>query len=340
MTANDHLDTRADGTSVRGTLVRPHQRRSARTVLAILVPLAILAVLLLSPLPRLNRGFRAVLDLGHAPAFAAVTVLLHQIVCRLHPASGARSLLLITPLMIGFGLVTEVLQSQTGRNFTLHDAVANTMGVAAGVCWSVRCYLTHGGLRTRLSIASVLILVIPCIWPALTFVDIIRQQAEMPVLASFETDVELRRWAPHDSRMTRVPVGVTHGERALRVDLSVTEYPGVTLAWPVDDWSAYDHLVFDLFVQDEDESDLGELIEPDYLIVKIEDIEHDGEYEDRFHHHVPLKPGKQAVRIPLEDVAAAPENRYMDLRNISILQFFVYRPTKRHTFYIDHVRLE
>ena len=108
------------------------------------------------------------------------------------------------------------------------------------------------------------------------------------------------------------------------------DYPGATLEWPARDWAAYDDLQFDIYLESGPGLD---------LVVKIEDLDHDGRYQDRYHRTVPLGPGPNRTRIELSEVARAPRRRRLDLRRIRRLQFFTVGPSRPRTLYFDGIRL-
>lgn len=317
------------------------------TVLAIVVGgvglLGVLTFALLYPLPPLSRVGRTILDMGHAPAFAAVTIVLFRLACGLRPSSGLPTLLVIGAAMAIFGYASEVVQSICGRGYALQDIMADVLGVIAGVCWVAKNRCTRAGSRVCLALVSVVALLIASTSPAMIFVDVARQKAALPLLASFESETELSRWVVREGRMSRVSIGTTDGVRALRVDLDAGRYPGVTMIWPESDWSNYDDLVFDVTVPEERNQKAGEAAgrqPPPALILKVEDASHDGSFEDRFHRQLRLTHGLNEVRVPLTEIEHALSSRRMDLREISIVQLFLSGPTAPHTFFVDHLRLE
>lgn len=324
-------------------------KNTNRALLAGLALLAVLAVVLLAPLPQLNRVGRTVLDLGHAPAFAVVTIALFWVITAALPDASWRILAGLGIMMIGFGCASEILQSVTGRTFTLQDAMANALGVLAGVCWLGQRYVDNRGGRVALVAAGLLALTLASRNPVMAFVDIVRQKTEMPILSSLENSAELTRWQPCEGKMSRTKTGVTHGEWALRVDLKAGEYPCVTLNWPVSDWTEYETLAFDITVPEPSSNDRSvdgtenaETADASgiKLILKIEDSQHNGEYEDRFHRTLELPPGRHEIRVPLSEVATAPQSRMMRMDDIYRVQLFANHPRRPQTFYLDHVRLE
>ena len=136
---------------------------------------------------------------------------------------------------------------------------------------------------------------------AVTCFDAIRQARALPELGSFEDGLELTRWSFDGVTARRDASHVVHGSWSLRIALEPGDYPGVTLTSPPTDWSAYEYLGFDLFVE-------GDL--PLQMELKIEDGRHSGAYEDRFNRTLALLPGWNRVLVALADVASAPRELY------------------------------
>lgn len=327
------MDTDESGNATR-------QRVLVWAGLAIVGLLGGLTLVLLFPLPPLPRAARALLDMGHAPAFAVATVVLYRIVRAVRPKSGFGMLLLIALAMIVFGYGSEVVQSKTGRGYAIHDALADALGVMAAVCWCIGRELTNNGMRLVLALVATVALAIPSTTPCMVFLDVVRQKGEMPMLASFENHAELTRWVVREGRMARVQENFTDGLWALQVDLSPGEYPGVTMIWPASDWSNYDELVFDLTVLESAGDTLDDEATARPLILKIEDAAHNGEYDDRYHRSLSLVPGTQEIRVSLSEIEHGLEGRTLDLRNVALLQLFFNRPQHGHSFVIDNLRLE
>ena len=109
------------------------------------------------------------------------------------------------------------------------------------------------------------------------------------------------------------------------------DYPGATLEWPARDWTGYHVLQFDTYLESGPGLD---------LVVKIEDLDHDGRYQ----RSLPpdwssLTPGPNRTRIALSEVERAPDGRRLDLRHIRRLQFFTVGPARPRTLFLDGIRL-
>lgn len=302
----------------------------SRTRDRILLLLAAVLVLLLVPVPRASREFHAICDLGHAPLFGLLAALLYRWCRPRLPKQDWLAAGLVWGFVSGMGLAAEVLQTVSGRHASWSDVVANMLGAAACLVWA----MTFRSQRWSIRIAGVLIaggcLAIASWEPALVLADAVRQRREMPLIGSFEHHRELRRWHWQYSRIGRSQAWASHGNYSLQVDLLPGKYQGVALYWPVEDWSVYQALEFDLFL----DSDA-----PLPMIAKIEDVETNGDVNDRFNKRILLKPGPNRVHINLWEVAIAPKRRMLDLAHIKRLKLFTSKLSESRRLYLDNVRL-
>jgi hypothetical protein len=235
-----------------------------------------------------------------------------------------------------FGALTELEQGYVGRGASWGDAVNDALGAAAGVLISMT--LQRPRLLVKLSglFLGVAIVLLAELDSLATVIDLSRQRQVMPLLASFERKPDMDAWAPEAAGLQRVKTHATHGRCALRVDLRPAQYSGLVNFDPPADWSAYQELAFDIFVEPAG-SDANTPLE---LIVKVADADHNGDYDDRFHRKRTLAPGPHTVRIPLADVVPLPSGRNLDLRKIEMLQFFTIDLAEPRTFYLDNIRLQ
>lgn len=290
----------------------------------------LLLLLLLVPMPESGREWSAAFDFAHAPVFAILTVLLMGGLRRRWARNTVALSIVVWLGATGFGLLTEFLQGLVGRHPSWLDVRADALGAAAGILWVLGRSAEPARWRVGLLVGGGVLLALAAFDPLLVLTDARRQRAEMPLLSSFEHALEMSRWAATDSRIQRTRMHATDGLWSLRVDLQPAIYPGSTLEHPYGDWSGHEAIAFDVFLDGPSPLD---------LIVKIEDVRHNYERDDRFERRVRLLPGMQRVRIALSDVAAAPRDRTMDLSRVSRLQFFAVRLTSPRTIFLDNVHL-
>lgn len=311
-----------------------------------------LAVLQLIPVPVPGRSYSALMDLVHAPAFAALAYVMFRLSTQKPPWGDRRKPSIwaatVWLLAVGLGCCTEVLQHFTGRDPSVHDAVANGLGATAGLAWAFYRSIDEEKLpsgpirpaailgRPRISrwilpVVGAIPIVAASAMPLVTLADVCLAHWQMPLLASFEHRTEISRWKTRNATVRRVSHHTTHGTWSMQVDFGISKYPGAALAWAPSDWSDYKEVVIDLYADDAD---------PEQLHIKIEDEWHNWEFEDRFNRIVPIEHGWNEIRIALDEVAKAPQDRPMEMDKITRLSFFFKRPARQQTVYFDDIRLE
>ncbi len=285
--------------------------------------------LLLVPFSQTGRLERALVDLGHAPLFFLLAWCLGQWL--LPSVSRWRALTLVWVLVAGFGFVSEFLQAWVGRHPSWRDLSANLLGTTAGVLWlkTQKSQITPSG-RRGLRISAGILLALGLVPAALIIVDVILERFQRPMLASFESPLELSRWTFQDCQVRRVRKHATQGDWSLEVDLGTGQYPGLARNEVPPDWRTYRELALDVTLETP-----GSLL----LIVKITDESHNWKTEDRFHYAVHLRRGPNRIRIPLRDVEHGPKDRLMDLSRIKMLQLFTIRPPASSRIFLDNIRL-
>lgn len=288
-------------------------------------------VLLLVPLPRLGRAGEALTNLLHAPLFAGLTLVFLATCSRLEFSRATAAIAAVVAALL-LGGITEFAQTLVERQAEWLDMAANACGIAAALFWFESRRSSRRAARAAGILLALTLLIVPGWRPAEVLLDAAVQPRELPLLATFETNHEMTRWAGYEAKIRRTREYATQGDWSLRVDLEPGQYPSAAMRWPIPDWSAYDCLSFDIAAA------AGS--PPLDVIVKVQDALHDGDYKDRFHQTVQLQPGQQQhVEVDLSDVAAAPATRLLDLRRVSLLQFFVVRPGADSKFYLDNIRL-
>lgn len=303
-----------------------------------LLLLALLVGLLVVPMPFLRgRVGSALTDLAHLPAAAFLAWLVLTLLdLRLPTSPWWRRITVWAIAALGAGAL-EFVQMKTGRSASLQDAMANALGALAFLLVFKQGELlgtVSAGRRTALGwvlgLSAAAAVVIAAWHPATEMLDHVRQKLEAPLMASFEDDIELRRMRYQEARGERIDVYATHGRSSLRVFLDAGQYPGVSLAWPLADWSDYDALQFDLVVTG---------AEPLELIVKVEDELCDDRYVDQHHSFITRAPGKHRVVIPLSRIAALKSGRRMDFSRMRVIQWFVDGLPTARVMHLDNIRL-
>ena len=76
------------------------------------------------------------------------------------------------------------------------------------------------------------------------------------------------------------------------------------------------------------------------LGLRIDDAVHDNTFPDRFNRRITVAPGRNEIRVPLDQVRAAPATRPMQMHRIRRVLLFGGIPGEAFTLYVDDFRLE
>jgi hypothetical protein len=285
---------------------------------------------LVFPLPFKSREMHALMDLAHAPVFGLFALALLDAIRYFRGKTRTTSVVVVWISVVAIGCAVEVVQEWTGRSPSWMDIEADALGATAFLIGAMLSGRRSQSFRLVGWIGIAMLLLMASIPPGSVLVDSLYQQSEFPILASFESDLELSRWSFDECRAERSGTFATRGESSLRLELGPGTYPGAAMVHPISDWSGYSRLEFDVYLDNEAPLD---------LIIKIQDEAAGKDYRDRFHQIEPLRPGSNTIRIDLTRVQLAPPNRLLDLTHIELFQLFSLRLDHAVTIYLDNIQL-
>jgi hypothetical protein len=275
----------------------------------------------------------SILDFGHIPLFMMITAMVLWVLdWRRWPVTSLKNYILAGIIAFGLSLITEILQQYVpGRSFEIRDIASNLVGSSVFLLMFYQ-YKRHMQLDRRLTIICIACLLLLCAGvPVLTsLMEELRARGDFPLLASFETRWEMKRWM-FDGSVDRSTLHATHGKRSLQVNLAPGLYPGASLINAHLSWKGYDALLFDAFLKGNT---------PLALTVRINDLAHTEAYEDRYNRTFILVPGENLLTIDLSEVEHAPKGRLMAMEHIGLLRIFSYELKEQRTVYFDNFRLE
>ncbi len=277
-------------------------------------------------------------DLGHILFFALFTLWLQRLL-RLWQTKIALSkdlaILFFLPFLVGF--VIECLQFMvSGRSPSIADMLRNQLGVMIALVFQhwPQCRARSQRFALVLLRGLALMLFIVALLPLLTAVwDEQQARRQFPLLADFESPYELSRWFYWKQLRLENQI-VRHGRSSARVQLSTAKYSGIALFNFPRDWRGYHWLHFSVY------NPLATKLE---INCRLDDTTHrqrHGPYEDRFNTQFLLKPGWNDLSVSLQQAAAAPKGRAMNMSSIKGFGLFVVQQKEAIAIYLDHVYLE
>jgi len=313
--------------------------------LAVIATLAMAVMLFIrNPLETHDRLNQALWNMGHLFFFALLGMLLLTQTSLARQSWQIKCLFSVL-LSLLLGGIIEVIQYSIGRNMDFQDILQDMLGGVLGFLVVVfyldespvqrgtgRANLKKIALGTSLVVMVVLIAFYPVFKILL---DKHRMQADLPLLAGFESSVELARWeSDYVNRLELDQRIVKKGVSSLRVEFGVgSEYSDITLRALALDWRGYEWLNISIYNAQADNLAIE---------LKIFDQQHLANgyaYSDRFNRPLRLLPGWNEIKVSLLDIQNAPQQRKIDLHNMAVITLFVQRPKRAQTIYLDNIHL-
>lgn len=307
----------------------------------LVIALSIALLLLLWPMPEMSRFFRYGMDLLHAPFFAVFAFILDQKRRRLQNERFYK-LFFFWLLLLILAMCLEAAQSWVGRDSNWHDGLSNILGITAGIFFSFSCSTQRFYSKWITRLLGILLIISGSLYGFRGMLDTLQAQVDFPVFADFESNHELLRWQIRDASLVQSRQHATSGNFSGKLVLRAGRYPGVSIELPVNDWSTYKHLKFDVVWSPQNES--SPVIESRThrlaLRIKLEDREPSEFISDRFESTIELHPGKNYIQIPLVEIANGPENRLLRLNAMSKLSLFVPNLKTTESLFVDRIFLD
>lgn len=299
----------------------------------ILIPLALLfAVLLFVGGPGLDslRSFRYVWGVGHLFCFA----LWAYLYVSWRSDRSFRQLLLEVVLLTFFlGGLTELIQSQIGREATWQDLGNDLIGGLLGVVFFAESRKSAPGWQLKFLQVPVLFMALWSLFPVgKVIVDDVIARRQFPLLSGFETSLEQTRWGGSAKRKIHHDIYFS-GSSSLQIRLTTQRYSGIGLKDFPQNWSEYRAVSMQVFNPDQ------QLLQLHFRIHDQHHRKHKNAYGDRYNASFELKPGWNHLQVSLSKVAQAPKERRLDLTRIAGMGVFVGKLDKPRTIYLDDVKL-
>ncbi|MDA3903374.1 MAG: hypothetical protein PF441_08015, partial [Desulfuromusa sp.] len=296
-----------------------------RYLLTFLALLGAIFLFVGGPGPDSLRSFRYAWGLGHLFCFALWAYLY---VTWRPDKSFKRHLFEVVLLAFLLGGLTELIQSQIGREATWQDLGNDLVGSLLGVVFFAESRKAVFHWQLKLLQAPVLFMALWSLLPVgKVIVDDVTAWRQFPLLSGFEMALEETRWAGSARHEISHDVYFT-GNSSLRIGLTTQRYSGIGLKDFPQNWGDYRSVSLQVFNPDPD---------PLQLHFRIHDQLHrkyNNAYGDRFDTSFVLKKGWNHLQVSLAEVAQAPKNRTLDLTRIAGMGVFVGKLDKSRTIYL------
>lgn len=279
--------------------------------------------------------WKELLDAGHLLLFGFVALVFYNIFLAVEGMASRRyvSALVVSMLL---ALLVEEVQPFVGRTASLEDFINGGFGILIALSglwlWNQQDTRT---LKLFYFLVSVLI-VVNALRPAWHEWKVISwRDANFPVLADFEDEIELSLWrtqAGGKGEPTRISLtrdNATHANLSLAVHTGGGSWAGIAYRASNLDWHQFSKLSLDV----------NNPAEPFVLHVRIDDDGDVSKYGMRFEKAYPLSSGLNKIEIGMDEIENGPRRRKLNTRMIDRLILFTGKNEPRRSFYIDNLIL-
>jgi VanZ family protein len=277
-----------------------------------------------------NRSFKEAWDLGHVLLFFLLAIEMEMILKTGITAIGQRVSFTMAVLLVAAVLI-EIIQSLLPKRIVSYVDILNSMaGATVAFLWLFGLG-RQGCTRFFFVFAGCFILGVVAIPLFYACLDEYRAKRDFPLLADFESSLELSRWEK-TKKIKRVKDPVASGNWSLKVLLGGEKYSGIALHYFPGNWQRMQELRFQVFNPDE----------PVMLHYRVHDDEHREEqqlYENRYNGRQLLATGWTQIVLPLADIESGPRNRKMNVSQIKGFGLFLVDNPKERVLYLDRVEL-
>jgi len=313
-------------------------RKPLGIVLLISGAALLLAILQVFRPPEDTLIWQSALDAGHVPLFGLISLIALGLVRALTGRRGVNAYILAFLMTSILAAVTEGFQYFGPRDADPGDlarSMAGSFGFLSLAMALDRQVGIHRGRRIVLVVGAAAL-----IGGGLAgFTTVVRAHVyrakAFPTICSFDASWEKMFWGTMSAEFSVIGLPQSwsdgSGNHVGKITLLPSTYPGFYISELEADWRGYDSLCFDVY---------SELSLPVEVTLRVHDARHDNTFTDRFNRVLMVVPGKNELRIRLEDIRDAPRGRELDLAHVRTVSLFAVEPDTAFTLYLDAFRLE
>jgi hypothetical protein len=273
-------------------------------------------------------------NLGHIVLYTLSGFLLTKTIKQTKNLIFIKQIILFSVLTIISGLIIEIIQLYTGREFSLKDVLWDFFGILIFLAFFSTTAKNIKKMYLRIFQFSVLIILSVIIIPLGIFIiDEVAAKQQFPVLSNFETWFEDKRWRS-TNKLKICDNPIIPNNKSLKATLSPGRYSGLALNHFPQKWAEYKILKISVFNSSEKKIK---------IYCGIRDKIHDNSgynYNDRYNGKFILNHGWNQIKIDLNKVLKAPLKRDMDMNKITSLSLFMAHLKNPMIIYIDDVKLK
>lgn len=307
-----------------------------KALIGLTVIVAIALVLLLSDfnLEKAEPYVRELLNLGHFPLMATVSVLIYWTLEERKLGKRKDNYYTSFLLSVLFVFAIEIIQPFVGRHAEFVDIVHGILGAlwGIGLLLIVRMPRRERLLFGATSVALLYYFYLPVQADLETRIFRVER---FPLLGNFEEEREKELWKSYRGdelgEVTFVDKPTFGGSGSLKVEtVPYDEYSGVHFTGVKQDWSPYQTLQLRVYNPSNESM---------YVSIRVDDRGNTESFEDRFNTTLEVIPGWNTLSISTEEIRAAEGKRSLDLTSIWRLYIYKKKSQQGSVFFVDEVML-
>ena len=295
--------------------------------------LSILIIILVLLCLNINTGlfgdenlYYAIYNFLHIAAFAIITFAFYKLIPELKYKTW-----LIIGIAVSLAFLTELIQMYNARDADIADLFKNIVGISITISWKNRNNTSTRFIKSSKKYIFLCVIAITIILflneVGSYFYYKLKFKRKLPILAKFENNWELKRWQTNNSEIELSDYFASDGKLSLKINFGISLYSGISIKNFISDWRGYSYFYFDVFNPQKETVNL-------YL--RFDDKE-STDYNSRGNLCHKIKSGINKIKIPIEAIKINPKKRSLDLRFMKSIVFFLHKPEKEITLFIDHV---
>lgn len=310
----------------------------AGIALLILSAVFLLAFLEVFQAPENTLIWESALDAGHVPLFGLMSLIFLVLIRSLTSRRAMTAYFLAFVMAFFLAAVIEGIQYFGPRDADPRDLARGTAGILSflGLAMTLDRRLEIRAARRLALVAGAVVLIAVSLASFALLIRAYRYRASsFPSICTFDESWERSFYgvARAELSVTRLPPPWSDGSgnEVGRITFLKATYTGFHISEVYPDWRGYRRLCFDTY---------SELEEPVELILRIHDAHHDNSVGDRFNRSLVIDPGRNEIRIGLDEIRKGPSSRELDLSQVWGLALFAVGPDSVFSLYVDAFRLE
>lgn len=301
-------------------------------LLSIVSGLFLMLLFIDAPAFKNHRLWSEVWNLGHIASFYAWAILLLTISKRFQSVTFHYQLAIASTAILTTSIIIEAIQYNLGRTASASDIFYSLQGGLLAIVFCSNQTQSVNKVILRLYKVSILFsLLLPILLISKITADEVIAHSQFPILSNLETPFEVSRWQTIQSKISVINEEEKQNN-VLKVELSGSQYSGLTLEYFKSNWKEYKELKLKLFLIE------GAL----ELTVSIHDRPHElqgYDFNDRFTKKIYLKSGWNSFEIPISDIINAPAGRKTDITKIKAITITSRNLSSEKIVFLDDVQL-